>query len=84
MPDIAIVLSAKTIAKLEIEVARNNDANGTDLSLDAWVQLHLQEIAIAQELHVAATALQEQQKQDANAAFEQAVNAKRVELLAAL
>ena len=84
MPKLTITLSDKTLAKLEIEVARNNDANGTDLTLDAWATLHLQEIAIAQELAAAVQSIQAQQERDANDAFNAAIRAKRDQLLAAL
>ena len=78
---LTIALSGKTVAKLQVVVAAANAANGTDLTLAAWATLHLQELAIAQELAAAINSIRAQQEREANDTLAAAVNAARGQLL---
>jgi len=84
MPKFTIDLTDKALAGLQAEVNRYNGNAGTALTVQQWIVLHLQEIAIAPELTAAIGQLRQQQEADANAALEAAVKAARDHLLASL
>jgi len=84
MPKFTIDLSDKALAALQAEVSRYNGNAGTALTVAAWIDLHLHEIAIAPELGAAIDQLRKQQETDANAALAAAITAARDELLASL
>lgn len=84
MARFAIDISAKTLARLQAEVDRTNANQGTALTVQAWILLHLQEIAIADDLAAVIQQLQKQQEAEATAALEAAVRTAREELLANL
>lgn len=81
MPQFTITLSQKAVDRLQVHVQRTNDANGTNLTMRDWVELHLKEIAIADDLAIATQAIQEQQQRDAQDALQAAVRAQRDRLL---
>ncbi len=81
MPQFTITLSQKAVDRLQIQVQRTNDANGTTLTMRDWIELHLKEIAIADDLAIATQAIQEQQQRDAQDALQAAVRAQRDRLL---
>ncbi len=82
MPKFTIDLSQGTVDKLQVLVQRSNENQGTNLTLQQWLKGNADEMAIAEELGLAVTALQEQQQKDANAALDASIRAKRAELLA--
>jgi len=84
MPKFTIDLTDKALAGLQAELSRYNGNAGTTLTVQQWIVLHLQEIAIAPELTTAIQQLREQGEADANAALEAAVKAARDQLLASL
>lgn len=84
MPKFTIDLTDKTLARLQAEVDRYNGNQGTALTVQAWILLHLQEIAIAPDLAATVDQLRQQQEADANAALEAAVRTARDQLLASL
>jgi hypothetical protein len=84
VPKFTIDISDKTLARLQAEVDRTNANQGTALTVQAWILLHLQEIAIAPDLAAAIEQLRQQQETDANAALETAVKTARDELIASL
>jgi ribosomal protein L21 len=84
MPKHTINLSAKTEVGLQIVVSEHNVQQGTTLTLDQWLLLHLQEVAVARQLQATVTALIEQHQRDAQAALEATIKSARDELLASL
>jgi hypothetical protein len=50
-----IDLPDKAVDALQTHVQRTNDSTGADLTLKAWIILHLKEIAIAPTLQQAVT-----------------------------
>lgn len=84
MPKFTIDLSQKCVDRLQAHVQRTNDANGTALTLRDWIELHLKEIAIADDLQVAITAIRKEQETTVQDAIQLAVRAKRDQLLAGL
>ena len=84
MPKFTIDISDKTLARLQAEVERTNANQGTALTVQAWIVLHLQELAIAPELAAAVNQLRQQQETDAQAALDAAVRAARDAMLADL
>ena len=82
MPKFTIDLKQKTVDKLQVLVQRTNENQGTSYTLQEWLKHHIDELAIAEELGLAVTALQEQQQKEANAALDASIRAKRAELLA--
>ena len=84
MPKFTIDLKQKTVDKLQVLVQRTNENQGTNLTLLQWLKHHVDELAIAEELGLAVTALQEQQQKAANSALDASIRAKRDELLADL
>ena len=91
MTRITITVDGKTtdlpdaaVPKLQVQVDRNNAATNTALALADWITLHLQEIAIADDLAAAFEQLRQQGEKDANAALDAAVKTTRDEMLASL
>ena len=72
------------VPQLQLACDRTNAAQKTALPLGDWLALHLQEIAIANELAAAVGQLRQQQEDGANAALEAAVKTTHDQLLAAL
>lgn len=84
MPKFTIDITDKTLARLQAEVDRTNANQGTALTVQAWILLHLQEVAIAPDLATAVDQLRRQQETDAQASLDAAVRAARDAMLAAL
>jgi hypothetical protein len=81
MPDFTITLSEKAVAKLQAEVNRANAAAGTSLSLPAWMELHLKEVAIAGDMAAAVERLRKEAEDEANNALALAARSERERLL---
>ena len=77
MPRFSIELSAKAVQKLQPQVQRTNDSAGTSLTLKDWITLHLQELAIADDLAPAVDQLATETQDTLTAA----IRAKREQLL---
>lgn len=84
MPKFTIDLSAKAVTALQTQVTRTNENEGTAYTLQQWITLHLNELAITDELGAAVAAIQEQQQRDAQTTLDTAIRAARDQLLAAL
>ena len=91
MARITITVDGKThdipdasVPKLQVQVDRNNAVNNTALALADWIALHLQEIAIADDLAATFDQLRQQSEKDANTALDAAVKTARDEMLASL
>jgi hypothetical protein len=81
MPDFTIHLSHQAIHLLQAVVKRANDTNGTNLTLRAWLQLHAEEIAVADKLAAAVQALQQQEEAAARDRLQAAIRTTRDQLL---
>jgi hypothetical protein len=81
LPQFTITLSQKAVDRISAQVQRTNDTNGTDLAVRDWIELHLKEIAIADDLAAMMKAIQEQQQRDAHDVLQAAVRAQRDHLL---
>jgi predicted hotdog family 3-hydroxylacyl-ACP dehydratase len=81
MPDFTIHLSHQAVARLQAIVQRANETNGTSLTLRAWLQLHAEELAIADDLAAAVNALQQQEEAAARDRLQAAIRATRDQLL---
>ncbi len=84
MPKFTLNLTQAAVDKLQTHVQRTNDNTGANLTLTQWITLHLQEVAIADQLAAAVTAIQEQHQRDAQTALDDALRTARDELLAEL
>jgi hypothetical protein len=82
MPKFTIDLKQKTVDKLQAQVQRTNENQGTSYTLQVWLKRHIDELAIAEELGLAVNALQEQHQRDGQIALDAAIRSKRDELLA--
>jgi hypothetical protein len=69
MPELRIALSDGAVARLQVLLAEYNVRNGTDLSLPAWVTLHLRELAVRRELTQAGETIEQQSRADVAAAL---------------
>ena len=84
MPKFTIDISDKALTRLQAEVDRTNANQGTALTVQAWILLHLQEVAIAPDLAVAVDQLRRQQETHAQASLDAAVRTARDAMLADL
>ena len=84
MPKFTITVTDTQLAKLQAVVVTHNANTGQTLTIQQWLDLHLQELAIADDLTAAVRTLQEQQQQDAQATLDAAINTTRDQLLAQL
>lgn len=84
MPTFTIDISAQAVAKLNAVVNRYNANSGTTFTLKQWLLLHIKDVAIADDLNVATTQLQEQHQRDAQAALQAALTTERDRLLTEL
>lgn len=82
MPEFTITITDKVVDRLNILVQRANEANGTRLTLGEWLQLHTEEMAIADQLAARIQALQEEGLQAAQDALSAAIRVERERLLA--
>lgn len=84
MPQFTITLTQKAVDKLQQQVQRTNENQGTSLTIKQWITLHLRELAITDELNAAVTGLRDEQQRDAQTALEAAIRTARDQLLANL
>ncbi len=84
MPKFTITVTDTQLAKLQAVVVAHNANTGATLTVQQWLDLHLKELAIADDLTAAVRVLQEQQQRDAQATLDAAINTTRDELLAQL
>ena len=70
MPQFEIELSDAAHNGLQRLVMRYNADNGTALSVEAWIHLHLRELAVQDEIVRAAEDLQRQAQETAAAALQ--------------
>jgi hypothetical protein len=69
MPEFRITLSDAAVARLQVILAEYNVRHATDLSLPAWVTLHLRELAVRRDLTQAGETIEQQSRADAAAAL---------------
>ena len=69
MPDIPITLSDAAYAGLQLVVTKWNAANEQQLSVEQWVDLHLRELAVQDQIFAAHEQLQRQAQDTAAAAL---------------
>lgn len=84
MPKFTIDLTDKALARLQAEVDRTNGNQGTALTVTEWLNLHVAELCIADDLAAAVQRLVGEQQKDAQAALDAAIRTARDELLASL
>ncbi len=84
MPQFTITLTQKAVDKLQQQVQRTNENQGTSLTIKQWITLHLRELAITDELNAAVTGLRDEQQRDAQSTLEAAIRTARDQLLANL
>lgn len=84
MPKFTLTVSDTHLIKLQAVVSTHNANTGQALTVQQWLDLHLQEVAIANDLQIAIAAIQKQQEQDAQQSLTDAINTTRDELLAQL
>jgi len=84
VPRFTIDITDKALAKLQTHVDRTNENQGTALTVQQWLVLHVNEIAIAQDLGAAVDGIRQQEETNARSALEAAVKTARDQLLAAL
>ena len=70
MPDLTITLTDRAHAGLQVVVTKWNAANNQTLALEAWVDLHLRELAVQDQILRAAEDLQRQAQETAAAALQ--------------
>ena len=76
-----IDLNAECERRLAILVAEYNARNQSSLTLDAWLQLHIRELAIGRDLAASVAALTEQSQRQAEADLNAAAAAEKARLL---
>ena len=76
-----IDLNAECERRLAVLVAEYNARNQTVLTLDAWLQLHIRELAIGRDLAASVAALTEQSQRQAEADLNAAASAEKARLL---
>ncbi len=81
MPDFTITLSAKAVQRLKAVLQRYNDNQGTSLTLKQFLRLHVQEMAIADDMAAATAAIMETVQRDAATAQSAAIRTARDELI---
>ncbi len=73
MPDFTITLRTKAVQRLRAVLQRYNDNQGASLTLKQFLHLHLQEMAVADELDQATRTLTEQVQRDASHTLQAAI-----------
>ncbi len=81
MPKYTIELPQKAVTKLQAVVARYNDTVGTSLTVKQWIDRHLRELAIAEQLAVAIDTLPKEQEQKMRDDLQTAINTIRDQLI---
>src|SRR5213592_827428 len=77
MANHTIDLSAERERRLAIIVAEYNARNQSSLTLDAWLQLHVREMAIGRDLAASVATLTEQSQRQAEADLNAAAAAEK-------
>jgi hypothetical protein len=81
MPDFTITLSTKAVQRLQTVLQRYNDNQGTKLTIKQFLRLHLQEMAVADELAQATQTLTQQTQRDAEQTLQAAITTARDRLI---
>jgi hypothetical protein len=84
VPKFTIDLTDAALNGLQRVVAGYNANQGSQLTAQKWIVLHLRELAIAADLSAATVTLKQQAEQQAREAFAAAVIAERQRLLSAI
>jgi predicted DNA-binding protein len=84
MPQFSIDLPQRAVDNLQAVVQRTNDNTGAALTLREWIEMHLKEVAIADQLAAAVDTLQKEQEAARQRQLEDGARAARDALLAAL
>ncbi len=84
MPNFTITVSDAALAKLKVLVDSYNQNQGTALTVQEWLLLHLKEVLISQELGAAVDVFRKKAETDANEALSVALQAERQRLIDAL
>ncbi len=77
MPKFTVELPRKAVDRLQPHVQRSNDTNGTTLTLRQWIELHLKELAIADDL----TTAYQQAQRDSQDTLHQTLRTTRDQLI---
>jgi hypothetical protein len=75
------VIPDPVLNRLAVHVNRTNDKAGTALNTVQWLELHIRELAIADQFAALTGPLQEQAQTDARRLFEEALSGERDRLL---
>lgn len=78
---VTLVIADSVASELQREVYRTNADRSLNLNLTEWLELHLQEIAIAQDLTHATEQLRKAAEELANTTLVDNVNTERERLL---
>lgn len=84
MPDFTVTLSPKTITRLRTVLKRYNENTPANLTLKDLLLLHLQELAIADDLAKASELITQQAREDADAALQGTLRTTHDEMITAL
>ena len=84
MRRVVLTLTDAVIKKLQAVVDADNATNGTTLTLDEWIILHLKEIAISADLIARVETRRREAEALAAQALEASIAAERAALIAAL
>ena len=82
MPDFTIAIPDKALPGLQRTVDLYNGNNGAKLSLRDWVELHVLDIALQEQMQAAVDAIKAQTEAQAQADFDAAIKAERERLIA--
>jgi hypothetical protein len=80
MPQLTFDITDATRQRLDLVVADYNATNGTSLTLEEWLDLHLRELAVQREFATRVEQLKRQTEDDLHAA----INAERERLLSSV
>lgn len=70
MPQLTLDISDAARQRLDLAVAEYNATNGTSLSFEQWMDLHLRELAVQREFAAKIDQLRRQTEDDLHAAIE--------------
>ena len=81
MPDFTLTLSTKAVQRLQALRQRYNDNQGASLTMKQFLHLHLQEMAVADELAQATNTITQQIQHDAEQTLQAAIRTARDRLI---
>lgn len=84
MPQFTITFSDAQLVKIQAVVDTFNANSGNSFTVKQWLDLHLQELAIGNELAVLIGTLQKQEEADAKTRLDAAITTARDDLIAGL